>query len=289
MMLTELFFGICLCIVIFFFLIAVGNELFAIIVNEQLRYLRLIIHYAPKPPVVRIPQYPEPVSRYVSWALGDTRTPVACMHFRHSGRIRYGKTGRWMNMGGEGFFSIAVPAFIWHATITYAPGIWLETFDYYIDRKAGMNLNLFSVFPLHNAQTDEIRASSLFRYLTRTPLFPMILGSSQFIHWENVDDSTAKAIIKDTDIVIEAIIRFDNKGRIESIESCQKTIPETGRPVSGHFASRFSSFAEVHGCQIPMKIISEIILPGGKYVCADYTITLVEFDAPDISCQGKSR
>jgi hypothetical protein len=289
MMLTELFLVIGLCIVIFFFVIAVGNEFFAIIVNEQLRYLRLIIHYAPLPPVVSIPQHPEPVSRYVSWALGDNRTPVGCIHFRHGGRIRYGKNGRWMDMGGEGFFSTAVPAFIWHATITYAPGIWLETFDYYVDRKAGMNLNLFSVFPLDNAQTDEIRESSLFRYLTRTPLFPMILGSSPFIHWENFNDSAAKAIIKDKDIAVEAIARFDSKGRIGSIESCQKTIPETGRPVPGHFASTFSSFAEVRGCQIPMRIVSEIILPGGKYVCADYTITLVEFDTPDSSCQGGSR
>jgi hypothetical protein len=168
-----------------------------------------------------------------------------------------------MGMSGEGFFSIAVPAFVWNAMITYAPGIWLETFDYYVDRKASMNLNLFSVFPLNNAQTDEMRESSLFRYLTRTPLFPMILASSPFIHWENIDDSAAKAIIKDKDTSVEAIARFDSKGRIESFESCQKTIPGTGRPVPGHFASRFPSYADIGGCQVPMQITSEMILPGG--------------------------
>lgn len=190
-------------------------------------------------------------------------------------------------MGGEGFFSVAVPAFVWHATITWAPGIWLETYDYYVDRKAGMNLNLFSVFPLDNAQTDEMKGSALFRYLTRTPLFPTILGSSPFIDWENVDDSMAKAIIKDKDTSIEAIVRFDSTGRIESIESCQKTIPETGRPVPGHFASRFSSYAIVGGCQIPMQITSEIILPEGEHVCAEYVITLVEFDTPGTICQRR--
>jgi Family of unknown function (DUF6920) len=287
MMLTELTLGVSLCTVIFLLIIVTGSELFAIMVDEQLRYLRLIIHYAPLPPAVSIPQRPEPVSRYVSWALGENRTPVGCMHFRHGGRIRYGKTGRWMNMGGEGFFSVAVPAFIWHATITYAPGMWLETFDYYVDRKAGMNLNLFSVFPLDNAQTDDMKDSSLFRYLTRTPLFPMILGSSPFIHWENVDDSTAKAIIKDKGTSVEAIARFDSKGKIESFESCQKTIPETGHTVPGHFASRFSSYADVGGCQIPMRITSEIILPEGEYVCAEYAITLVEFDTPGTLCQRR--
>jgi len=287
-MLTELILGISLCIVIFSFIIVVGNELFSIMINEQLRYLRLIVHYAPLPPAVNIPQRPEPVSRYVSWALSENRTPVGCMHFRHGGRIRYGKTGRWMRMGGEGFFSAAVPAFVWHATITWAPGVWLDTYDYYVDRKAGMNLNLFSVFPLDNAQTDEMNVSALFRYLTRTPLFPTILGSSPFIAWENVDDTTARAVIRDEDISVEAIVRFDSRGMVESIESCQKTIPETGRPVPGHFASRFSSWADVGGYRIPMFITSEIILPEGEYVCAEFAITLVEFDAPGTLCQRGS-
>jgi hypothetical protein len=287
-MLAVLTLWVILCIVIFLFIIVVGSELFAIMIDEQLRYLRLIIHYAPLPPAVNIPQRPEPVSRYLSWALGENRTPAGCMHFRHGGRIRYGKTGRWMDMGGEGFFSVAVPAFVWHATITYAPGIWLETYDYYVDRKAGMNLNLLSVLPLNNAQTDEMKGSSLFRYLTRTPLFPMILGSSSFIRWENVDDSTAKVVIKDEDTAVDAIVRFDSKGMMESIESCQKTIPETGRPVPGHFASSFSSYADVGGCRIPMQITSEIILPDGEYVYAEYAITLLEFDAPGTLCRRGS-
>jgi Family of unknown function (DUF6920) len=288
MMLSELILGVSVCIVVFSFILVVGHELFAIMIDEQLRYLRLIIHYAPLPAAVSIPQRPEPVSRYVSWALGENRTPSGCMHFRHGGRIRYGKTGRWMGMGGEGFFSAAAPAFVWHATITYAPGVWLEMYDYYVDRKAGMNLNLFSVFPLDNAKTDEIKGSSLFRYLARTPLFPQILGSSPFIRWENVDDSTAKAIITDKDTSVEALVRFGSRGMIDSIEFCDKTNPETGRPVPGHFASRFSSYADVRGCQVPMQITSEIILPDGEYVCAEYAITLVEFDVPGTICQRRS-
>jgi hypothetical protein len=287
-MFSELLSGLILCIVIFFFIIVTGSKLFAIMVNEQLRYFRLIVHHAPLPPAVSIPQRPEPVSRYVSWALGDNRTPVGCMHFRHGGRIRYGKAGRWMKMGGEGFFSVAVPAFVWHATITYAPGIWLETFDYYVDRKAGMSLNLFSFLPLGNARIDEIKGSALFRYLTRTPLFPTILGSSPFIHWENIDDSTAKATIKDDDISIEAIVRFDSKGTLESFESCQDINPKTGQPVPGHFACRFSSYADAGGFRIPLLITSEIILPGGEYACAEYAITLVEFDTQGTPCQRRS-
>ena len=246
-------------------------------IDEQLRYLRLIVHYAPLPATVSIPSRPEPVARYVSWALGENRNPVGCVHIRHAGRIRYGKTGRWMNMGGEAFFSLAAPGFVWRATITYAPGIWLEAFDYYVDREAGMNLNLFSVFPLDNAHTDEMKDGSLFRYLACTPLFPMIHGSSDFISWENVDDSTAKAIIRDKDHVSRSPCPFQRAGRDRKYRVMPEDHPETGRPVPGHFASRFSGYTDEEGYRIPIQITSDIILPEGEEVRAEYVITDIEF------------
>lgn len=288
MMIAEVSFGIILSIVIFLFLIVIGNDLFAIMIDERLRYLRLIIFYAPSPERADIPRDPEPVARYLSWALGENRHPVACVHLRHTGRIRYGKTGRWMNMGGEGYFSLAVPGFIWHATITYAPGIWLDAFDYYVDREAGMNLNLFSLIPLDNNNTDEIKNSSLFHYLVWTPVFPMIHGLSDFITWENIDDSTAKAIIQDKDHAVEAIARFDGRGWIDSMEIHRKTPAESSHPIPGYIASKFSGYSDVGGYQVPLQITSDIILPDGELLCAEFTLTCIEFDDTDTICQRKS-
>ena len=276
-MFSELLFGFIVWIVIVLFIILAGNEIFAIMVDEQLRYLRLIVNYAPLSPTVSIPSRPEPLARYVSWALGENRNPAGCVHLRHSGRIRYGKNGRWMTMGGEAFFSLATPGFVWRATISWIPGIWLESFDYSVDREAAMNLNLFSVFPLDNGKTDEMKDSSLFRYLASTPLFPMIHGSTDFISWENIDDTTARATIRDKDHSVGALVRFDGRGGIESIEACHRTHPETGRPVPGHFASRFSGYSEEDGYRIPVQVSSDIILPEGEEVHAEYTITSIEF------------
>lgn len=277
-MIDLLTFGIVLWIAIVLLVIVAGSELFFMMIKEQIRYLHLIILYVPLPATISIPSRPEPVARYVSWALGENRKPVGCVHIRFAGRRRYGKSGRWMDIGGEAFFSVAVPGFVWRATTTYAPGIWLETFDYYVDDKAGMNLNLFSVFPLDNAHDDKIKTSSLFRYLACTPLFPMIHGSARFIAWENIDDSTAKAIISDKGRSVEAIARFNGRGWIESIGMHDKTIPETGMQVPGHFATRFSSYTKVEGYWIPMQVDSDMLLPDGEYVTAEYSIMEIEFD-----------
>lgn len=287
-MLEELFVGIILSFALFLFFIAIGNDLFGIMVDERLRYLRLIAFYAPPPATVTIPSGPEPVARYVAWALGDNRGPVGCVHIRHAGRIRYGKTGRWMTMGGEAYFSLAVPAFLWHATVTYAPGIWLSAFDYYVDREAGMNLNLFSLLPLDNAHTDELRDNSLFRYLAWTPLFPMVHGSSGFITWENIDDSASKAIIRDKDHSIEAIARFDGRGWIDSMEILRKTPAEAGHIIPGYVASKFSGYSNIGGYQMPLQITSDIILPDGEYICAEFTITSIEFDEANAICRRDS-
>jgi hypothetical protein len=288
-MFSELLFGFILWIAVFLLIIAVGSELFSIMIEERLRYLRLIVNYAQLSPTISIPTSPEPVARYVSWALGENRAPVGCVHIRHSGRIRYGKTGRWMNMGGEAFFSLATPGFVWRATITYFPGIWLEAFDYYVDREAGMNLNLFSVFPLDNGKTDEMKDSSLFRYLASTPLFPMIHGSTDLISWENVDDTTAKAIIRNKDQSAEAFVRFNGRGGIESIESFRMTDPVAGRAVPGHFASRFSGYSDEEGYRIPIQISSDIVLPEGEEVHAEFVITDIEFHSTGTTHRSESR
>ena len=284
-MLSELLFGFILWIAVFLFIIAVGSELFAIMVDERLRYLRLIVNYTPLPASISMPTRPEPLVRYASYAIGENRDPTGCVHIRHSGRIRYGKYGRWMAMDGEAFFSIALPGFVWRSTVAWLPGVWLEVFDYYVDREAGTNLNLLSIFPLGNAPTDKMKDGSLFRYLASSPLFPIVHGFSDFIRWKHVDDTTAIAIFHDKDHSVEAIVRFDENGGIESIESGRKIHPETGCPVPGLITSRFSGYTDAGGFRIPVQITSEIIFPNGKEAHAEYVITSIEFDGSDVLYQ----
>lgn len=283
-MVPELLTGFILWIGIVLLIIVTGSELFAIRVNEQIRYLLLIIHDAPYNGSSPMPAVPEPVSRYLSRALGENRCPAeGCVRIHLEGRIRFGKNGRWMPVGGEAFFPLAVPGFVWRSTILYAPCVWLETFDYYTDRTAGVNLNLFSVFPLNNQNSTTLAKNSLFRYLASTPLFPFIHATSSFIRWENIDDTMAKAVISDNGQSAEAVVRFDGRGGIESIEACERTGPDSDRPVPGHFLSRFSSYADMGGFHIPTQVTSEISRPEGGLMTAEYTITAVEpvtADAP---------
>jgi hypothetical protein len=283
-MLVELTFGFLVWVSVFLFIIIIGSDLFTSIVEQQALYLFLIIDYAPLPATTSIPSNPEPVSRYLSWTIGKNTDPVGCVHIRHAGRVRYGKTGRWMKMWGEAILSLATPGFVWHAKISYVPGIWIEAFDYYVHREAGMHLNLFSVFPLDNAYGDEIKTSSLFRYLASMPLFPMAFVSGMSLKWENVSDSTARAFIRDNDLCAEALVHFDGTGRIQNIEACHRNHPKTGRSLPGHFMYNFSDYTAMQGYKIPRQISSELILSDGKYAKIEFTITGIEFEIPGQIC-----
>jgi len=279
-----LIFGLIVCMAIFLVAITVGHNLFSIMVDEQIRYLRLIVSYAPLPETPGNQTLPEPVARYLSWATGpETKTP-GCAHIRYTGRIRFGKTGRWMGLSGDAFYSLAVPGFVWHATIAYAPGIWLEAFDYYVHHKAGMNLNLFSTIPLNNATGTEILPSSLFRYLASAPLFPRALVTAGQIRWEYLNDSAAKAMIHDAGLSVEAIVRFNGKGWIESITTANPVEPGPGHNIPGVFACRFSGYSPIGDCQIPTRIFTEHILPDGQYLCMECRVTDTEFDLPEPIC-----
>ncbi len=285
-MFPELIFWFLVWVAIFLLIVIIGNGLFTSMIEHQASYLHLIIDYAPLPSNKSIPSDPEPVSRYLAWALGMNTDPVGCVHIRHTGRIRYGKTGRWMNVRGGAFLSLGTPGFVWHAKIAYIPGIWIDAFDYYVHHEAGMNLNLFSVFPLDNAYGDKIKTSSLFWYLASAPLFPMALLPGASLEWKNVSELTARASLMDNDLCAEALVHFDGTGRIQSIEACHRNPPKSSNPVPGHFIQNFSNYSDVQGYKIPLHLSSDLILPDGEDASIDITITSVEFEISGKKCRG---
>ncbi|MEN6394933.1 MAG: DUF6544 family protein [Methanoregula sp.] len=282
MMPAELIIGILSGLAVVILLIVVSRGFFTLFVQEQVRYLRLIVLTTPLPFVTGYRSEPGPVGQYLAQAAGERRDPAGCVHIRYTGRVRYGKTGRWMKMSGEAFFSLATPGFVEHAKISWAPGIWLDAFHYYIRHEARMRLSLFSVIPLYRARGEEIKDSSLFRYLAGTPLFPLIFKGSGFICWESIHESLAKAIIRDEDRSVEARVRFDKSGWIESIEASRTTHPATGKRIPGLVSCRFSEYTTVGGYQVPVQVAAELVLWGGKSFDAEYSITGIEFDVSKI-------
>lgn len=268
-----------LSVAIFLLAVAIGSNLFAIMAAEQRRYLRLIEQYAAPPEPVPARALPEPVYRFAAGAHqdDDARIP-ACTRIRFRGRIRFGKTGRWLHLGGRASFAFAVPAYTWHATIGYAPGIWMEAFEYCVNRKAGMILNLFSVIPLNNARGPAVLAPALFRYFVGLPFFPPRAGCAGALAWEPIDETAARAVIRDGTASAAGLVRFDVRGQVESITADNPVDPANPGRKTGLVSCRFSgSFGAGETC-VPREMILEQFLPDGRYTCAELTVVRVDYD-----------
>lgn len=267
-----------MAVAIFLFAVAIGRNLFAVMVAEQARYLDLIMLYAPLPAPASPRALPEPVYRYLSQAVGNDASWPSCTTLRFHGRARFGKAGRWLRIGGSGIFPFAVPGYVWHTTSTYAPCIWLESFDFYVNRAAGMTLDLFSFFPLNNACGKEILSPALLRYLVFLPFFPQRIAASGALSWEPIDDTAARLRIHDGDITTTAIVHFSGKGWIESIDAEYPPDMASRRRPPGLYRCRYTGESLAGGCRVPRGIVLEQRLPDGEYFCAELEITEVEYD-----------
>jgi len=285
LLILTLIFGMA----IFLFAIAIGSNLFTVMVDEQVRYLQLIALYSPLPAPAINRSRPEPVSRYLTWAAGDKPNPAGCARVRFSGRMRLGKDGRWMKIGGMGFFSLAVPGYVWHTTITCAPGIWIETCESYVHRSAGVCFNLFSFLPLNNARSNGITRPALFQYLAFTPLFPQVLGSLPAVSWDHVDDTAAIATIHHAGISTQALARFDGKSRLESMTLHDPLTPARDQPAPGIFSCSYSCYEENGGYQVPRQVVVEQHLPDGTYAGVEYSVTAIGFALTEPTDEGELR
>lgn len=276
-------------IAIFLFAVAIGSNLFMIMVDEQVRYLRMIAFYAPLPAQESNRLQPEPVSRYLIWAAGNKPNPAGCARVRFSGRMRLGKNRRWMKVGGSGYFSLAVPGFVWHTTITCAPGIWIEACEYFVHRSAGVCFNLCSFLPLNNVHSSEIARPALFQYLAFTPLFPHILDALPAVSWDPVDDTAAIATIHYADVSTQALARFDGKSRLESMAFHDPLSPARDQPTLGIFSCSYSCYEERGGYHVPRQVVVEQHLPDGAYACVEYSVTTIDLTLPPPAEVGEQR
>jgi hypothetical protein len=140
-----------------------------------------------------------------------------------------------------------------------------------------MNLNLYSLIPLSNQQSSGMICPALFRYLAFTPLFPIIHRTETSIRWSPVDHTAARATITDGGRSAEALVRFDERGWIESMNLLHNPTGAKNGNAAGLVSCKYSSYSEMHGCHIPKTLEAEFCLPDGVLYNAVYHIETLDY------------
>lgn len=133
-------------------------------------------------------------------------------------KMRLGSDKPWMNATANQYVTTELPGFIWHVDINMMPLVHISGRDKYIDGKGEMLIKVMSLIKVADSKGSEMDQGSLLRYLAELCWTPSA-ALKDYITWEEIDETHAKAIMTYKDVSAEGIFEFDNTGKVVSFEA----------------------------------------------------------------------
>jgi len=190
---------------------------------------------------------------------------VAAVNLKHTGAFNMSETGeKWKPFTSTQRVTVHRPGFDWEARVQIAPGLAVKVHDAYIAGEGILHASLFGLVSLVSLRgTPEVAQGELMRFFAETPWYPTALLPSQGVQWEAVDDTSAKATLKDGEITVTMLFRFDENGLIESGRAEARGRTVAGKVVPTPWEGRWSNYELRHGMRIPIEGEVAWILPEG--------------------------
>lgn len=226
----------------------------------------------------KIAALPEPVRRYLGYALPAEGEPVRFVRIKQTGEFRTDPAGNWMPLDAEQYVSAGVPGFIWHAKIRANSLFWIDVRDKYDGIQGNMLVKLLSTLPVADAKGMEIDISSLHRYLGEMPWYPPAFLNEEYISWEPVDATHAKAVITDGEYRASVVFSFDETGRITKVTTDERYRSVRDQFIRDRWTGYYDDYQEVDGFCVPMEIAAEWNLPEGDYSYVRLRVAEMEYD-----------
>lgn len=190
---------------------------------------------------------------------------VKFIEFMQQGEMKLDQNQEeWINAKAKQYVRLHEPAFLWHVDLPLFPFINTKGRDYFINGEASMQVYIGSLIPVvnvkNNEKTDE---SSLSRFLLELPLYPTA-ALKEYVTWEGIDETSARAILSYKGMTSEAIFHFNNEGMLEKIEALRyKENDEKARRIP--CIGEIKAYETFDGIKIPSKIDITWLINDEKY------------------------
>ncbi len=208
---------------------------------------------------------PAPVQRYFRAALTEGQPLVAAVTVEHAGTFNMSTGGeKWQPFTSRQRVTTQCPGFVWDARIAVAPGLKARVHDAYVEGEGILHATLLGFLTLVNMRgTRTVAEGELMRFFAETAWYPTALLPSQGVQWTAVDDSSARATLKDGDISLTLLFRFDEAGLIASVraEARGRTVGREVIPTP--WEGRWWRYNLRDGMRVPLEGEVAWILPEG--------------------------
>jgi uncharacterized protein DUF6920 len=208
---------------------------------------------------------PAPVQRYFRRVLKDGQPVVAGVDVRHRGTFNMGQTAdQWRPFTSDQRVVTRRPGFDWNARISLMPGLPVRVHDAYVAGEGMLHVALLGLFPLANLQgSGDIATGELMRFLAEAVWYPTALLPSQGVHWEGVNDRSARASLTDGAINLSLLFTFNEQDLIDQVHAAARGRAVGGKVIPTPWQGHFWNYAERGGMWVPLDGEVAWLLPEG--------------------------
>ena len=209
---------------------------------------------------------PAPVQRYFRCALTEGQPIVAAADVLHTGTFNISESGeQWLPFSSHQRVVTRRPGFLWDGRVVMLPGLAVRVHDAYIAGTGILHPAVLGLFTLIDLQsTGDVAQGELMRFLAEAAWYPTALLPSQGVTWEPIDDASARATLRDEDIVLTLIFTFDAGGMIEAVRAQSRGRMVSGKVVPTPWEGRWSNVQRHGGMRVPMTGEVAWLTPEGR-------------------------
>ena len=234
----------------------------------------------------QIKNLPVPVQRYFKYSLKEGQHYISYVKLKHEGQFRQNENQKWMPIKGEEYFSIEKPGLVWVGKIQLLPFIWITGLDEYVEGKGNFQIKLMSFVTIVDAPKGrELDSGELMRWLGEAPLFPTALLPSDYLHWQEIDLNSARAVVKFAGLTVSLIFYFNEKGEITRMEG-NRFRSINNLYVNQKWFGQYSDYTAIENTMVPMALEVAWNTQAGNFSYAKFIMTEIRYDCPVNSCEG---
>jgi hypothetical protein len=219
---------------------------------------------------------PEPVSGYLRCMQIVGKEKIRTCRLKQRGLIRTQPNQGWMPFTAEEYFTVEPPAFLWHAKARFALLPLLHSRDMYTEGKGNMLITFLSMIQVVNAHGKELDQGALLRFLGEIVWFPSAFLSN-YIEWEAIDSSRARATITSGEESASALFRFDKEDEIVEL-TAERYLSMNGHYSLDTWSTLLKDYKEINGIRVPTLVEAMWKLESGEFRYFKCRLTRIDYN-----------
>jgi hypothetical protein len=257
----------------------VGRYRFKAQVSAEVRHLlsNAVTSVGPDQLAARRETLPEPVLRYLRFAVPDSSPAIRTARLTHDGSFRMAPDQNWWPIEGEQYFSAATPGFVWNARVRPMPLLWIDARDALLSDRGNMLVKLFSAVTMADASGSEIDQGASLRWLAECAWFPYAFVGNT-VQWAPIDSHSARATLRYEGPPASALVEVDDEGRLIRLTAERYRDIGGGKSALTRWRGSYREYREFGGFRVPTSVEVAWDLDTGSFSYARFHVTTLQYN-----------